>query len=183
MKLFAPIGPSRALPLLVPAALLCLIPNFGCAEEADAKMYECNQGGVVTFSDQPCAGQERKIDIQYEQPGQTQVQEAQAAAQQRDDQAGAVAEADLLNTEILNIQQEISRLQTERFARMAEMKKQIQGGTESLDKDAWLAQQRAQMESVYQDYTARIIDANSHLNDLQARLAALGGPVPGSVPQ
>ena len=183
MKLFAPVGPSRALPLLVPAALLCITANIGRAEEADAKMYECNQGGKITFSDQPCAGQARKIDIQYEQPGQTQAQDAQTAVRQQEGEAGAVAEADLLDTEILNAEKEVVRLQTERDARVAETRQQMQEGTESLDKDAWLAQQDAQIESVYEDYNARIVNANARLSDLQARRAALGGPVPGPGPQ
>ena len=183
MKVFAPIDPSRALPLLVPAALLCLTANIARAEEADAKMYECNQGGKITFSDQPCTGQERKIDIQYQQPGQTQAQDAQAAARQQEGEAGAVAEAELLDTEIVNAEQEITRLQTERDTRVAEMRQQMQAGTENLDKDAWLAQQDAQIESVYQDYSARIVNLNARLSDLQARRAALGGPVPGPGPQ
>jgi hypothetical protein len=161
------------------AALLCLAVASARAEAAEAQVYECNQGGTVTFSETPCAGQERKVDIEYDRLSPTQSQDAQAAEQSAEDRAGAVAQADLLDTEILNVQQEIGRLQTERDARLAAMKQQRDIGGESLDQAAWLAQQNAQIASVYQDYSDRIVTATAKLSDLQAQRAALGGPAPG----
>ncbi len=174
--------PSRLRTLAGFAAVLSLAACVAGAEEVDDQVYECNQGGKITFSDQPCAGEERKVDIRYNEPNQAQTLEAQSADQAAE--AGAIAEADLLDTQILNTQKEISRLQTERSARLAEMKQQRDIGSEERDQAAWIASQNAQIESVYQDYTARIVTATARLDDLQARRAALSGPLaPGAGPQ
>jgi hypothetical protein len=171
---------SHRRPILVGlAASLCLVAGQAPAGEDQTQVYECNQGGTVVFSQEPCAGTERKVDIQYDQPSQAQTQGAEAAMGAEENQAGAVAQADLLDTQIQNLQQQISQLQIERDARLAEMKQQRNQGTEDLDQAAWLAQQNAQIESVYQDYNSRIVTATAQLNDLQARRAALGGPGPG----
>jgi hypothetical protein len=182
MKVFAPRGARRTLPLVVSAALLCLAINPARAEQAGVKMYECNEGGSVTYSDRPCVGQERELDIRYQRPDQVQEQRAETEVQQQEETAGVVAEAALLDTEIQNLGQEIVRLQAERDDRLAEIRQQILRGTESRDQAAWMAQQNAQVESIREDYDGRILDANTRLNGLQARRAGLAAspPAPGA---
>jgi hypothetical protein len=170
---------SRVLLVFAPAALSCLGASLACAEDADVKMYECKQGGSITYSDRPCVGQERELDIRYQRPDQVQEQRAETEVQQQEETAGVVAEAALLDTEIQNLGQEIVRLQAERDDRLAEIRQQILRGTESRDQAAWMAQQNAQIESIREDYDGRILDANTRLNDLQARRAGLAASPPG----
>lgn len=179
MKFFVPRVSRSALPLVVSVALPCLVTTPAHAEQADVKLYECTQGGSVTYSDRPCVGQERELEIRYQKPDQAQRQQAETEVQQQEATAGAVAEADLLDTEIRNLGQEILRLQAERDERLAEIQQQIFRGTESRDQAAWMAQQNAEIESVREDYDGRILDANTRLNDLQARRASLGTPPAG----
>lgn len=162
----------RALTLLI--ALLWLAATT-VAEAAVDQMYECDQDGTVTFSDQPCTGPERIRDVEYDQPsGSSQTRNAEAAVQDEEAESGAVAQADVLNTEILKTEQQISRLEIERTTRLAEMREQRRLGSEDRNRAAWLQQMDQKMESTYQDYSAQIITATERLNELKARRAALG---------
>jgi hypothetical protein len=170
------INPTGALALLI--GLPCVAAT-AAANAAVDQMYECDQDGTVTFSDQPCTGPERIRDIQYDQPSGSQTNAAETVLQDENADSGAVAQADVLDTEILKTEQEISRLQIERTARLAEMREQRRLGSEDRDRAAWLQQMDQKMESTYQDYSARIITATDRLNELKARRAALGGGSPG----
>ncbi len=173
----------RVFTLSVPAAalltLFCVVWNPALAREAEQRVYECNQGGQVIFSDQPCGGQERQLTLEYDQPSQAQIQESEAAAQSAEAAAGTAAEANLLDIEILNAEKVVSRLETERDAQVAELKAQRDAGSENLDENAWLAQMNARIESTYQDYTNQILAGRTQLDTLRARRAALGGPAGG----
>jgi hypothetical protein len=159
---------ARALPV----ALLCLAAG-AVAEAAVDRIYECDQGGTVTFSDQPCTGPEHIREVEYDQPSGSQTRDA-VAGQEDEARSGAVAEASVLDTEILKTEQEISRLKIERTARLAEMREQRRLGSEDRDRAAWLQQMDQKMESTYQEYSARIITATERLNALNERRAALG---------
>ena len=162
---------ARGLTLLI--ALLWLSAS-AAAEAAVDQMYECDQDGTVTFSDQPCTGSERIRDVEYDQPGGNQTRNAEAALRDMEAESGAVAQASVLDTEILKTEQQISRLQIERTTRLAEMREQRRLGSEDRDRAAWLQQMDQKMESTYQDYSAQIITATERLNALKERRAALG---------
>jgi hypothetical protein len=179
MKASAPRVSRRVSPLIVSAALWCLAAGPARAEQAGVKMYECKEGGSVTYSDRPCVGQERELDIRYQKPDQAQEQRIEAQAQQQEAGADVAAEAALLDTEIGNLGQEIVRLQAERDDRLAQIQQQILRGTQSRDQTAWMAQQNAQIESITEEYDGRILDANTRLNDLRARRAGLAASPPG----
>jgi hypothetical protein len=178
---------QRVSALSVPAAVLltlvCVGWNLALAREAEQRVYECNQGGQVIFSDQPCDGQERQLTLEYDQPSQSQTQESEAAAQSAEAAAGTAAEANLLDIEILNAEKGLSRLEAERDAQVAGLKAQRDAGSENLDENTWLAQMNAKIESTYQDYTDQILTERTQLDALRARRAALGGPVGGPGPQ
>jgi hypothetical protein len=180
MPISAVTGSRRTLSMTAVAALLCLSAGGALAEEAKAPMYECNQGGQVTFSEEPCAGQERKIDVQYDEPSGNDAAAAQEAAQAEENAAGAVAQAAVLDAQILEKQQEIAQLRVERAARVAELRQRRFEGTEQLDQNAWQAQMTQQIASVYEDYSARIVNASADLSALQSQRAALGAPGPAS---
>jgi len=165
-----PINRILALTLLIAPLWLAATT---LAEAAVDQMYECDQDGTVTFSDQPCTGPERIRDVEYDQPSGSQTRNAEAALQDEEAESGAVAQADVLNTEILKTEQQISRLQIQRTTRLAEMREQRRLGSEDRDRAAWLKKMDQEMESTYQDYSAQIITATERLNELKARRAAL----------
>lgn len=156
--------------------LFCLAWNLALAREAEQRVYECNQGGLVIFSDQPCGDQERQLTLEYDQPSEAQIQDAEAAAQSAEAAAGTAAEANLLDIEILSAEKGLSRLETERDAQVAGLKAQRDAGSENLDENTWLAQMNAKIESTYQAYTDQILTARNQLDALLARRAALDGP-------
>ena len=156
-------------------AVLSLAVGGVAAGEADARMYECRQGGQLTFSDQPCAGQERTIDVPYEEPSASGAAAARQAVRAEENAVDAVAQAAVLDAQILDKQQEIARLQTERDAQVAQLQQQVFQGTENLDQNAWQAQMTQRIASVEESYNARIVAANAQLDALQSQRAALGG--------
>jgi len=171
---------ARGLALLI--ALLWLSAS-AVAEAAVDQMYECDQDGTVTFSDQPCTGPERIRDVEYDQPSGNQTRNAEAALQDEEAESGAVAQASVLDTEILKTEQQISRLQIERTTRLAEMREQRRLGSEDRDRAAWLQQMDQKMESTYQNYSAQIITATERLDALKERRAALGAGEQSLTPQ
>ncbi|MGB5736786.1 MAG: DUF4124 domain-containing protein [Thiohalocapsa sp.] len=162
--------------VFTPALLLSLlcITAGARAEEAVDRMYECDQDGTPTFSDQPCPGPEHIREVEYDRSNPDSAAQTTANTQAAEADASATAQADILSTEILKTEQQINHLQIERTARMAELREQRRLGSEDRDRAAWLAQMDQQMESVHQDYSDQITTASQRLNDLQARRAALG---------
>lgn len=162
------------------AGFLCLAASAILAEVAEQQVYECNRDGAITFSQEPCAGQERTLDIEYDRPSRAQGEAAAAAAQGAQMQAGAIAQAAVLDREILASEERLTNLKIQRDARLAELKQQRDIGSETLDQAAWLAGMNQQIESVYQDYSDRIVAEDARLDELRAQRAALGDPAPGS---
>ena len=127
------------------------------AEEAAVQVYECHQGGKVTFSETPCAGAERSVEVDYSRPNPAQARQADEAAFVADDRAGVVAQAAVLDAEILNLEQHISNLQTEREARVSALRDQLAQGTERLDSAAWEKGMNQQIVSTYNDLSDTIL--------------------------
>lgn len=90
-------------------------------------------------------------------------------------QADAVAEANLLDDQILQTEQQITRLRIERDARVAEIRQQRFNVTEDRDVTAWEMKMDQEIKSVHQDYSARIVSENAQLDSLGARRAVLIG--------
>jgi len=168
---------SRIRAPVILLTLACLLTGAS-TEAAVDQVYECNQDGTVTFSDEPCSGDEQVREVEYDPspPDSNQNEPAQTSgnAQTTEDEASAIAQSRVLDTEILEAKQQISRLQIERTTRLAEMREQRRLGSEDRDRAAWLEQMDQKIESTYQDYSAQIITATARLNDLKARRAALG---------
>lgn len=174
MTRFEPFRHCRISASALRAAVCLGLAGGNLALAADVQVYECVQNGQKTFSSQPCAGEERKLDVQFDQPNPA-AQAANAAALQ---QADAVAEANLLDNQILAAQQQVAQLGTERAATVAQINQEIWKGTEQLNADAWKAQKEAEAASVYQNYSNQIQAAQDRLNMLLARRAALNSSTP-----
>jgi hypothetical protein len=159
----------RARPCL--GALLALSIAPVPAEEAHTQLYKCNQDGRVTYSDQPCGSAEKRIDVDYARPEAPQG--AATAAGDAEVQADRVAQAQLLDTEILKAEQRISRLQIERDGRIAELRRERYAGTEDLDQQAWQAKMDQRIGAVAAEYQDTIDTEQARLAELQAKRAAL----------
>ena len=146
------------------------------AKEAAVGMYECTKGGVTSFSDVPCGPDEQHVEVDYQQPSNPEG--AAAAAHGAETQADQIGESEVLDTEILNVQQQISRLEVERDAKIAALRRERFAGSEALDEQTWRAGLDAQIEAVAQDYQTRLETHGARLADLQAQRATLPPPRP-----
>ena len=147
------------------------------AENTAVRVYECKQGGNLSFSDEPCVGagaaNERSIEVEYTQPDTTQSRAATESDTAQEEQADQVADIALLDGDILSQQQRIKNLEMERDARIAELRRQLAEGTELLDKKAWESRIYQQIDTIQANYNDTIIDEQQHLAELNARRASL----------
>jgi hypothetical protein len=149
------------------------------AEEASVQVYECHQGGRVTFSGTPCAGQEQTVDLQYELPSPAQATRAEQNAIQQGEQAWNLAQANLLDNQILNAAQQISNLESQRDAQVAALRAQLNAGTQDPNPTAWQARLNQEIQSTIADYNDDILAQRQQLDQLKAQRAALGqAPAP-----
>jgi len=128
----------------------------------------------VTFSDEPCVGTEQTVKIDYSRPDAAQGEDAAFAAQAAEAQAGAVAQAAVLDSEILNLEQQITNQQTERDARVAALRQQLAQGTEDPNPSAWQAAMNQQIDATYNNYNDTILAQRRRLDQLQAQRQSLG---------
>jgi hypothetical protein len=166
---------TRWLRTVCPGVLAALLAGQPAAEEAAVQVYECHQGGKVTFSEEPCVGTEQTVTIEYSRPDAAQVEDAAFAAQGAEAQAGAVAQAAVLDTEILNLEQQITNQQAERDARVAALRQQLAQGSDDPNPSAWQAAMNQQIDSTYQNYNDAILAERRRLDQLQAQRESLGG--------
>ncbi len=165
----------RWLLAICPGVLAALPAGQPAAEEVAVPVYECHQGGEVTFSEAPCVGTEQTVSIDYSQPDAAQSEDAAFADQAAEAQAGAVAQAAVLDTEILNLEQQITNQQAERDARVAALRQQLAEGTEDPNQSAWEAAMNQQIDSTYNTYNDTILAERRRLDQLQAQRQSLGG--------
>jgi hypothetical protein len=180
VKPFSPSTPQPSpWPPLTPALLigfLCLITSATRAAEGQQRVYECRQGGQVIYSELPCGTEQQRLDVQYDEPSASREADIGAATRAEEQTADQTAQAKVLDDEILQGEKKLSRLATERDARVAALKAQRDVGSESRDLNAWLSEMNAKIESTYQRYTNEIIDVQARLDALRARRAALASP-------
>lgn len=159
-------------------AVVTLGPSLA-AENAAVRVYECTQGGAATFSDEPCGGAgaatERSIEVDYSHPDGAQSRAVAESVRVQEEQAGRVAEADVLDADILDQQQRIMNLEMERDARIAALRRQLAQGTELLDKNAWEAKIYQQIDAIQADYNDAILGEQQRLGKLNAQRESLGG--------
>lgn len=164
----------------VGVGILVLSWGSSCAaDNAAVRVYECKQGGTLSFSDAPCVGAgaatERSIEVDYTQPDAAQASAATESDAVQEKQADQVADIALLNADILSQQQRIKNLEMERDARTAELRRQLAEGTQLLDKNAWESRIYQQIDNIQANYNDTIIGEQQHLGELNARRASLEG--------
>lgn len=161
-------------------ALGLLAVVFGpraAAEEASMQVYECRQGDTVTYSGAPCGAQEQTMDLQYERPSAAAAQAATQTAIRQGEKAWNQAQAVVLDNQILSTAQQASDLETQRDARVAALRNELNRGTENPNPDAWQAGLRQQIASTVQNYNNQILALRQQLDQLKSQRAALG-PAP-----
>ena len=158
--------------------VMTLSPSLA-AENTTVRVYECQQGGTPSFSDEPCEGAgaatDRSIEVDYTQPDAAQSRAAAESLAVQEEQADKVADLDLLNADILSQQQRIKNLEMERDARIAALRRQLAEGTERLDKNVWESQIYQQIDTIQANYNDTIIGEQQHLAELNARRASMDG--------
>jgi hypothetical protein len=165
-----PIGPALSLAALF-ALSSCPLPA------ADIQVYECTHKGIRTFSDGPCGSAARHVELEYPSAapgGRSTVRSIERAAAP----IATAAERRLLDTEITNVEERITRLQNEEQLRIAELTQQRLQGTEHLDLEAFRLRMDARIHRVMNRYGTAIDRESTRLAELQARLAALPPPQP-----
>ncbi|WP_295393504.1 hypothetical protein [uncultured Thiodictyon sp.] len=163
------------------------------AGEGEVAVYECHQGGKVIFSGAPCTdpggdpvldpwpARQRRLEVEYSRPDAVQAQQAQQSAAAMEYQAGTVAEADLLDTEILNLETRIANLETERDVQVSALNGQLaQGAGPNETAASWAAGLNQQIISVTNNFNDTILGERTRLGELQARRASLGPAAPPS---
>jgi len=143
------------------------------AEGAEKQVYECKNGDQVILSEEPCGANEQRLEVGYNPADNAEAAQAEGATKAEEAQASDVAEAELLDTEILNAQERITALEDERDARLAEIAKTTFSESEQLDEQAWKAQKEAAIQAVNTQYDGEIQTEQARLADLQTKRAAL----------
>lgn len=170
------IHPARPLSTLCLGALLAATATPSPAAEGTLGVYECTRNGVTTFSDQPCGPAAKRIEVDYDKQNTAQAEVAAAGARARETQAGQVAEARLLDTEIANSKQRLSELPIRRAAEIALLRQEVRAGSESRDLAAWQAEMTAKVAAVASRYQSLIDTEQARLDGLLAQRAALEAP-------
>lgn len=147
------------------------------AEEASMQVYECRQGDTVTYSGTPCGTQEQTMDLEYERPSPAAARAATQTAIRQGEQAWNQAQATVLDNQILSAAQQVSDLETQREARVAALRNQLNQGTENPNPEAWQAGVQQQIQSTVQNYNDQILAVRQRLDQLKSQRAALG-PAP-----
>jgi hypothetical protein len=162
-------------------SVLCLAAMPGAesaAAEVQQQVYKCNQGGQITFSQTPCAGQAQSVEVEYTQPDAAQAQQAAAQAQEEEGVAGAVAQAAVLDAQIQSMERRISDLETQRDAELTLLRAQLAAGTENPNPQAFQESMEAQIVATTENYDHEILQARTQLGELQAQREALAGGGP-----
>ena len=170
------IHPARPLSTLCLGALLAATATPSPAAEGTLGVYECTRNGVTTFSDQPCGPAAKRIEVDYDKQNPAQAEVAAAGARARETQAGQVAEARLLDTEIFNSKQRLSELPIRRAAEIALLRQEVRAGSESRDLAAWQAEMTAKVAAMASRYQSLIDTEQARLDGLLAQRAALEAP-------
>lgn len=142
-------GPSLVL------ALLCGMATMP-AVAAEKRMYRCQEGDTVTFSQEPCGPDARELDVHYDSPAPAE--EAEAQQRLRAQEASAAAAADTAGREqrIEGLEREIEDLRVERDRAVEQLAAERQRGTEDRADDTYRERKRAEMKMVIDRYNTRI---------------------------
>jgi len=171
--------PKPVLPFAATLSALLAVSAVVRAEEVKERVYECHRGGQVVFSSEPCGPDAETKTLDYAEPGRSATKEAIEAAQQEDTQASVTAQAELLDTEIVNAQNEVERLRVEQKERIYAWRQTMAEGTDQDDFNAWQAQMDAKLQAIETSYAQQIEDAEDKVDQLRSQRAALGSSDPG----
>lgn len=144
--------PGRVLALLCATATLSAMP----AMAAEKRMYRCQQGDAITFSEEPCGPDARELGVHYDTPAPAEAAEAQRRLQAQEASAAAAADAAGREQRIDGLEREIEDLRVERERAVEQLAAERQRGTEERADATFRERKRADMTMVIDRYNSRI---------------------------
>ncbi|MCF7983510.1 MAG: DUF4124 domain-containing protein [Thiohalocapsa sp.] len=96
-----------------------------------ARVHECVENGVTTFSDVPCGTGDRPITVDYAEPDAADAASAQARIQADNAESDAYLTKIELDRAVSRVQGRISNLQAQRDAELAALRGQMADGAEA----------------------------------------------------
>ena len=157
--------PGRVLALLCATATLSAMP----AMAAEKRMYRCQQGDAITFSEEPCGPDARELDVHYDTPAPAEAADAQRRLQAQEASAAAAADAAGREQRIEGLEREIEDLRVERDRAVEQLAAERQRGTEDRADDTFRERKRAEMKTVIDRYNTRIEAKQIELQQLLQR--------------
>jgi hypothetical protein len=126
------------------------------ATAAEKRMYRCQDGDTVSFSEEPCGPDARELDVHYDTPAPTEEAEAQQRLRAQQASAAAAADAAGRKQRIEGLEREIEDLRLERDRAVEQLAAERQRGTENRADDTYRERKRAEMKMVIDRYNTRI---------------------------
>jgi hypothetical protein len=160
-------------------AVLLLAATIGVAtgEERRLDAYECDtDDGVATFSDTPCGPEQRRIEVDYDQPDAPQARAAEAKAQAAQARSDRYAEQIALQREIARSEGRINDLQKERDAELEQLRATLEDDAARVTQSIWNQGVSARMQAVVDRYDSEIREERARLDRLLRREAEIGRP-------
>jgi hypothetical protein len=154
----APLGVA-----LAPALLLLYVP----ADAAEQRMYRCEEGGEVTYSEEPCGPSARELDVQFDEPSAAETSDADAGLAAEEAETTQDAAALERRQRITAAERKIEHLRTERDRRLADLADKLNRGTESRADADYRTQVLGEMATVRDQYNTRIQAIEAELTQLR----------------
>lgn len=159
------------------AALLAAVGlSAAIAGEGRVGAYQCEEDGVVTFSDQPCGSDDRAIEIDYDEPSAAEAKAAQARASEEETQGDLYARRITLQREIARSEGRISDLEKQRDAELARLQSSLNENEARVTNSIWNQGVATRMQAVTLKYEGDIANERARLDGLRQREAELGHP-------
>jgi hypothetical protein len=146
------------------------------ADEGRVGAFQCEENGVVTFSDQPCGSNDRAIEIDYDVPSAAEAKSAEARASEEETQGDLYARRITLQREIARSEGRISDLEKQRDAELARLQGSLNENEARITSSIWNQGVATRMQAVTQRYDSDIASERLRLDGLRQRETELGHP-------
>lgn len=142
---------------------------------AEAKIYRCNEGGKLVFSDKPCSATGQEVQpgpgtgnfVQTDYGNST----ASAADQEFFEKTAQDSQRIILDNDITRKEKQIRALHGELNERLEELRLKKLSAANNLAGAAWEASISQEMSAITQEYNLRIQTRERELRELQKQRA------------
>lgn len=161
-------GAARAAALLL-AAVCAAAP----ADQAATGAYECREDSVPTFSDGPCQGDAREVEIDYDRPSSADAEAAEDRLDTQQQRGELYAERIALQREIARSEGRISDLRKDRDEELARLQETKHDDEARPSQALWNERQSGRQASLAARYRDEIAAEERRLERLRRRLRRL----------